>query len=93
MTMKKEIGKVSISERDEIESLFERRNGLNESAETLSPENEALYEKLVQDISETTSKFQGWWDKMAKKYQWESSDGGHWEIDFRTCVIYLVTLV
>lgn len=88
--MKKEIGKVSVTERDEIESLFERKNGLTELAKVLTPENEVLYEKLIQDMSETSSKFQNWWDRMAQKYQWEGTDDGHWEIDFNSCIIYLI---
>lgn len=28
---------------------------------------------------------------MSEKYQWESIDGGNWEIDFDTCEIYLIT--
>ena len=28
---------------------------------------------------------------MAGKYQWESADGGNWEINFDTCEIFLMT--
>ena len=48
--MKKLVGKVTIEERDEIQSLFERRNGLTELAKILSADNAELYEKLVKDI-------------------------------------------
>lgn len=89
--MKKEVGKVTEQERDEIQTLFERRNGLNELATILTAENDELYERLVKDMSETTAKFQNWWDAMYKKYQWEKTDDGNWEIDFQECIIYLVT--
>lgn len=89
--MKKEVGTVSIQERNEIQSLFERRNGLNELAKILTADNNELYERLVKDLSETSSKFQNWWDTMSTKYQWESADSGNWEIDFNNCTIYLVT--
>lgn len=88
---KKVVGSVTEQEKNEIQSLFERRNGLNELAMILTAENETLYEKLVKDMGETGAKFQGWWDSMALKYQWESVEGGDWEIDFDTCEIYLVT--
>ena len=77
-------------EKNEIQYLFERRNGLSELAKILTPDNDTLYEKLVKDMGETGSKFQNWWDTMAKKYQWESTPNGNWEIDFDTCDIYLV---
>lgn len=89
--MKKEIGRVTEEERDEIQSLFERRNGLNELAKILTADNSELYERLVRDLSETGSKFQNWWDRMSSKYSWESTSGGNWEIDFEDCAIYLVT--
>ena len=89
MQTRKLVGQVTTEEKNEILTLFERRNGLNELAKILTPENETLYEKLVKDMGETGSKFQNWWDRMGEKYQWESIEGGNWEIDFDTCNIYL----
>lgn len=88
--MNKVVGRVSEQERDEIQALFERRNGLNELAKVLTPENTELYEKLVNDLGKTSSAFQNWWTKMSEKYSWESAENGHWEIDFNTCIISLI---
>lgn len=90
MAIRKVVGQVTIEERNEIQQLFERRNGLNELAKILTAGNHELYEKLVKDMGETGTKFQSWWDRMGEKYQWESIDGGNWEINFDTCEIYLV---
>lgn len=89
--MKKTIGTVTEQERNDIQSLFERRNGLNELAKILTADNAELYERLVKDMGETGSKFQNWWDTMSQKYRWESDENGHWEINFDTCEIILVT--
>lgn len=89
--MKKLVGQVTPEEKNEIQSLFERRNGLNELAKILTADNSDLYEKLVTDMGETNTKFQNWWDRMAQKYQWESAENGNWEINFETCEILLVT--
>ncbi|MBR0304207.1 MAG: CXXX repeat peptide modification system protein [Bacteroidales bacterium] len=88
---KKTVGQVTEEEKNEILQLFERRNGLNELAKILTPDNDTLYQKLVKDMGETGIKFQSWWDLMAAKYQWEGSENGHWEINFDTCEINLVT--
>ena len=88
--VKEIVGQVTPEERDEIQTLFERRNGLNELAKILTADNAGLYEKLVRDMGETGTRFQNWWDRMADKYQWKSVEGGNWEIDFETCSIYLV---
>ena len=90
MSEKKQIGKVTPEERNEIQTLFERRNGLNELANILKIDNEELYEKLVKDLGDTGIKFQNWWDRMAEKYQWKSAENSRWEINFDTCEIYLV---
>lgn len=91
MGIKKVVGKVTPVQRDEIYSIFTRRNGLTELAQILTEDNVELYEKLVKDLGETSTKFQAWWDRMAEKYQWESAENGNWEINFDTCEIFLVT--
>lgn len=88
--VKKLVGMVTPEERNEIQTLFERRNGLNELAKVVTADNAELYEKLVTDLGSTGTKFQSWWDRMSDKYQWESADDGNWEINFDTCEIYLV---
>ena len=87
----KTVGSVTPEERDEIKALFERRNGLRELAMIVSADNAELYEKLVRDLGDTGTRFDNWWSSMSEKYQWESAEDGHWEIDFETCEIRLVT--
>lgn len=91
MNTKQKIGKVSIEEKNEIQKLFERKNGLEELARIMTSDNSNLYERLVEDMGVTCIKFQKWWDRMADKYQWEKNDKGNWEIDFETCDIYYVS--
>lgn len=89
--MIKKVGSVTPEERDVIQALYERKNGLSELAMILTPENESLYEKLVKDMGETSIKFQEWWNLTSRKYNWEFSEKGSWEINFDTCEINLVT--
>jgi len=88
------VGTVTVEEKNEIQILFERRNGLNELSKILSLDNSDLYERVVKDLGETNTKFQQWWNHMSEKYKWKSVEGGSWEINFETCEIYLsATLV
>ena len=87
--MRKEVGLVTEAERDEIRQLYERINGLKELTNIVSLDSIELYEKLVTDMGASVTRFQEWWNKKSDKYHWESSDGGNWEIDFDTCIIYL----
>ena len=86
---KKLIGQVTVEEMKEIQSLYERKNGLSELARIITSDNNELYEKLVKDLGETQLKFQNWWTRMSQAYNWEGVEGGNWEIDFDTCNIYL----
>lgn len=88
---KKLVGQVTPEEKEEIQRLFERRNGLNELATILTPDKEELYEKLVKDMGETGVRFQQWWNTASQKYNWEMTENGNWEINFETCEIFLVT--
>ena len=90
MEMKKLVGKVTPEERDEIQKLFERKNGLIELARVIPAENETLYEKMVKDLGVTAERFQKWWNDKSTSYGWEGHPNGGWEIDFKTCEIYLV---
>lgn len=90
MEIRKIVGQVTPEERNEIQALFERKNGLTELAKIVTADNTELYEKLVKDLGETSTKFQKWWDEKAKQYDWESHPKGSWEINFQTCEITLV---
>ena len=87
--MKTKVGQVSEEERNEIQTLYERKNGLSELAKTMG-DNDVLYEKLVRDMGITSSRFEQWWSRMGEKYQWQSAVNGKWEIDFNTCEIFLI---
>ena len=56
--IKKIVGSVTEQEKNQIKELFERRNGLNELARILTADNTDLYERLVMDLGETSTKFQ-----------------------------------
>lgn len=86
--MRKLVGQVTEEEKNAILQLFERRNGLNELAQIVK-EDDSLYERLVTDMGQTATKFQAWWDTTARKYNWESTPNGNWEIDFNTNEIFL----
>jgi CXXX repeat modification system protein len=87
--MRKKVGIVTETERDEIRQLYERINGLKELTKIVDSENHELYDKLVTDMGSSVTRFQEWWNTKSNKYHWESSDVGSWEIDFDTCMIYL----
>jgi len=95
LSERKIVGKVTYQERDQLQGLFERKNGLIELVYSLAIENDELlknhyfYEKLVADMGRTTTKLQQWWDEKGIEYKWQSISGYVWSIDFETCQIFL----
>lgn len=87
---KKKVGIVTADERDEIQKLFRRHSGLADLAKIVTADNDELYEKVVNDLGDTNTRFQDWWNKKGEKYNWESAENGRWQINFDTCEIYLV---
>lgn len=88
---KKKVGIVTEEERDEIQKLFRRHSGLTDLAKIVTADNVELYEKVVNDLGETNTKFQDWWNMKREKYNWESAENGRWHINFDNCEIFLVT--
>jgi CXXX repeat modification system protein len=91
------VGHVTPAERDEIQALYERKNGLTELFRIIAVMNReqldsnGLYERMVTDMGQVATQFQQWWDRMSRQYHWESVPDGRWEIDFATCAITLRT--
>jgi CXXX repeat modification system protein len=90
----KPVGTITQPERDEIRELFERKVALAELFKTLTDvdkeENGKLYDKLVKDMADTASKYQRWFDEKSRLYGWENVPGGHWQINFDTCEVFLM---
>jgi CXXX repeat modification system protein len=90
----KRVGKVEAAERDEIEKLHQRKMALGELFRTIGKSEfetmDRLYEKALDDLGRTSSAFQAWWDRTAKKHGWTAIDGASWRIDFATCEVFLV---
>lgn len=89
---RKRVGQVSPEERDQIRALFERKNALLELFRTLADAdqvNDTIYERVVADLGKVTTQFNEWWTAKQKKYNWQGIAGGHWDIDFDDCSIYL----
>jgi CXXX repeat modification system protein len=83
------VGKVTETERDEIKILFERKNGLVELFKSIQDSSHPLYDRIVQDMGATATRFQKWWDEKSKQYKWKGAEGHHWEINFETCEIFM----
>lgn len=86
------VGQVTEQEKDEIFSLFERKNALIELINSLhvDEQTEPIYQRLLMDMTITNRDFNQWWSNMSKKYEWKTAEKGNWNINFATNDIYLI---
>lgn len=84
------VGKVTIEEKNQIMTCFERKHALLELAPVVKANNTALYEQVIKDLEEVKTQMSAWWSEMAKKYKWKGTKNGMWNINFTTCEIELI---
>lgn len=92
--MRKKVGQISEAEKLEIQQLFNKKRSLEELFRVILSggipvKNEDIYNKLVDEYTVVTAKFQDWWDRSSLKYNWEGREKGTWQVDFDTNDIYL----
>jgi len=89
------IGTITYKERDELQALIEKKNGLTELVRSLVEENNAMlqnnlfYEKIIADLGLTVTKQQQWWDSKSEQYHWIRKAGYMWNVNFSTGEITL----
>ncbi len=97
----KEIGIATTEELKEIEKIYQRKLALSSLFLVLSSNvkgidsnsnEEAMYEKVVNDMAEVQVKMNKWWKRVSLEHDWEYSSNQAWEVDFTTGKIILHTV-
>jgi CXXX repeat modification system protein len=88
--MNRVISSLRDDEFKEIQELYEKKIALENLLKIIEPENDALKEKFISDYGFVLRKFQEWWTKTSKKYEWEQIAGFNWSIDFDNQEVFLV---
>ena len=81
------IHQLNEKEAEEIANLYEKRLALENLIKILDGDNEKIYNKVIEDYTNTTREFQKWWENMSTKYQWQ---GSNWRINFETKTVVLI---
>jgi CXXX repeat modification system protein len=91
---KKLLGKISEEEKVEIKNLFFRKKSLEELFQVLltselDVKNKEVYDRMMEDYTSVSQKFSDWWKIKSALHNWESVEGGNWDIDFDKNDVYL----
>lgn len=94
--MRKTVGTVTQEEKEEIQNIFNKKRGLEELFTTFATnkvdlQNNPLYDRLLKDYTEVTTKFHEWWNTTSQRYNWEGIENSSWLIDFSSNEVYLNT--
>lgn len=82
----KEICQLNDDECKEIEDLYEKKIALENLTKIIDLSNPAIYEKMTTEYGSTIHKFNSWWNKMSKKYDFT---GENFWVDFENKKIML----
>lgn len=80
--MNKVIWKLTESEKNEIQELYDKKIALENLINSINASNEELYNKLTTDYKNNMTLYQKWWAEISEKYNWEK--GAIWTINFTT---------
>ncbi len=90
------LGTLEENEKSEIEEIYYRRVTLENMILVLQERgnmeesgSESLYQRLVQDMSETIKRMQDWWNKTSTYHGWEYRRENNWEVKFDSGEVYL----
>ena len=91
---RKSVGKLTEQERDEIQHLNYRRQTLKTLFRSFAEEeneiNPGLYDKLIEDMTQTEQRYDTWFRQEAQQHGWDRADGASWSVDFESCEVFLV---
>jgi CXXX repeat modification system protein len=89
----KELGYITVIEKEEILLIFERKCALKELINALDSqsysdkEKEKLSIKILSDLEDNKTVFESWISNISKKYNWKIGNGVQWRMDFDTSKI------
>lgn len=91
-TMTKELGVITDDEKNEIYRLYKRKGALIELVSSVGvKENEELYERVLNDLSEANESMGRWWNSVSEKYSWKYDPSDKWVVDFSRNTVSLMT--
>lgn len=91
------IAEIEKEEVNEIERCFERLNSLRELAlafesDEIFNKKSDMYQKMLDDTTQTRKRFDMWWDKIIEKYNLQDHKREEMRVDFLSQEIILVKL-
>lgn len=88
------LGTITAEESETVRKLLGRKDALKELAQILPPQSkteDSLYERIVDDMAETSSKIEVWWKATSKKYGWDYEASDRWYLNMESYEIFLDT--
>lgn len=88
--MSKCLGEITKEEANEIKRLFSRKQALEELLPTIDlSKDDALYQRIIEDLVTTKIHIGTWWKTISSKYQWDFTATDSWWLDYETRIICL----
>lgn len=90
--MKTPLVTIDQEETKEIQEIFKTKKDLEFLSSLIPKSDSPLLARNLSEIKKCESEFNGWWEKISRKYKLKVVAAGRWQIDFKTNTIYLIEI-
>lgn len=88
------LGTITAEESENVRKLLGRKDALKELVQILPAQEkneDCLYERIIDDMAETSLKIEAWWKETSKKYGWSYDASDRWYLNVESNEISLDT--
>ena len=88
------LGIITPEESENARKLLGRKDALKDLVQVIpiqGKSEDSLYERIIEDMAETSLKIETWWKTMSKKYGWSYAASDRWYLNTESCEIFLDT--
>lgn len=86
------LGTITAEESEYVRKLLGRKDALKELAQIIPAQEknkDNLYERIIDDMAETSTKIEVWWKETSKKYGWSYDASDRWYLNVESNEISL----
>ena len=83
------VATLSEDETEIVRRLFMRKKALEELLNSIDPNNEVLYNRIIADLVVANDQMTAWWENASQKNQWKFDERSKWLVNFATREIFI----
>lgn len=83
------VATLSEGETEIVRQLFMRKKALEELLNSIDSNNEALYNRIIDDLIVANEQMTAWWENTSQMNQWTFDERSKWMVNFATREVFI----